>query len=48
MNDAAVRADFEPFAREHWATLMSIGVAVCGSRAEAEDLRADGADRAPS
>ncbi len=38
MNDAALRADFDAFARENWATLMSIGVAVCGSRAEAEDL----------
>lgn len=38
MNDAAVRADFDAFARENWATLMSIGVAVSGSRAEAEDL----------
>lgn len=38
MDDAAVRSDFESFAREHWATLMSIGVAVSSSRAEAEDL----------
>lgn len=38
MDDSAVRSDFEAFAREHWSTLMSIGVAVAGSRAEAEDL----------
>ena len=38
MNDAAVRADFDAFTRENWATLVSIGVAVTGSRAEAEDL----------
>lgn len=38
MNDAAVRADFEAFAREHWSTLMSIAVAIAGSRVEAEDL----------
>jgi RNA polymerase sigma-70 factor (sigma-E family) len=38
MSDAAVRHDFEQFVREHWSTLMSIGVAVSGSRAEAEDL----------
>ncbi|WP_375503573.1 SigE family RNA polymerase sigma factor [uncultured Jatrophihabitans sp.] len=38
MNDAAVRADFEAFARDNWSTLMSIGLAVAGSRAEAEDL----------
>jgi RNA polymerase sigma-70 factor (sigma-E family) len=38
VNDAALRADFDAFARENWATLMSIGVAVSGSRAEAEDL----------
>ncbi|HEV7204801.1 MAG TPA: SigE family RNA polymerase sigma factor [Jatrophihabitans sp.] len=38
MDDAAVRSDFEDFAREYWSTLMSIGVAVSGSRAEAEDL----------
>ncbi|WP_375484868.1 SigE family RNA polymerase sigma factor [uncultured Jatrophihabitans sp.] len=38
MNDLALRADFDAFARENWATLMSIGVAVSGSRTEAEDL----------
>lgn len=38
MDDASLRRDFEDFAREHWSTLMSIGVAVSGSRAEAEDL----------
>lgn len=38
MDDSAVRADFEQFAREHWSTLMSIGIAVAGSRTEAEDL----------
>lgn len=38
MNDAAAQADFESFAREHWSTLMSIAVAVSGSRTEAEDL----------
>lgn len=38
MDDAALRRDFEDFAREHWATLMSIAVAVSGSRPEAEDL----------
>jgi RNA polymerase sigma-70 factor (sigma-E family) len=36
--DAAVRREFEQFVREHWSVLMSIGVAVAGSRAEAEDL----------
>lgn len=36
--DDAVRADFESFAREHWSTLMSIALAVSGSRVEAEDL----------
>lgn len=36
--DDGVRRDFEAFVREHWSALMSIGVAVCGSRAEAEDL----------
>jgi RNA polymerase sigma-70 factor (sigma-E family) len=38
VNDATVRRDFEEFARENWSTLMSIGLAVAGSRAEAEDL----------
>jgi RNA polymerase sigma-70 factor (sigma-E family) len=38
VDDLAVRADFEAFARENWSTLMSIGIAVGGSRAEAEDL----------
>ena len=38
MDEVALRRDFEDFAREHWSTLMSIGVAVSGSRAEAEDL----------
>lgn len=38
MNDSAVRADFEAFAREHWARLMSIAAAVSASRPEAEDL----------
>ena len=38
MNDAAVRSDFEAFARDNWSTLMSIGLAVSGSRGEAEDL----------
>jgi RNA polymerase sigma-70 factor (sigma-E family) len=38
VNDPTLRRDFEEFAREHWSTLMSIGVAVAGSRAEAEDL----------
>jgi RNA polymerase sigma-70 factor (sigma-E family) len=38
VDDLAVRSDFEAFARENWSTLMSIGVAVGGSRAEAEDL----------
>lgn len=38
MDDTAARRDFEQFAREHWATLMSIGVTVSGSRTEAEDL----------
>ncbi|MDT4905864.1 MAG: hypothetical protein QOF92_1881 [Pseudonocardiales bacterium] len=38
MDDSAVRSDFEAFTRQHWATLMSIGAAVSGSRAEAEDL----------
>lgn len=38
MDDAAVRTDFESFTREHWSALMSIGVAVSGSRVEAEDL----------
>ena len=38
MTDGAARQDFEDFVREHWSTLMSIGVAISGSRAEAEDL----------
>jgi RNA polymerase sigma-70 factor (sigma-E family) len=38
VDDATVRRDFEEFARDHWATLMSIAVAVSGSRPEAEDL----------
>ena len=38
MNDAALRSDFEAFARENWSTLMSIGLAVSDSKAEAEDL----------
>jgi RNA polymerase sigma-70 factor (sigma-E family) len=38
VDDTAARRDFEQFARAHWATLMSIGVAVSGSRTEAEDL----------
>jgi RNA polymerase sigma-70 factor (sigma-E family) len=36
--DSGVRRDFEAFVREHWGALMSIGMAVSGSRAEAEDL----------
>jgi RNA polymerase sigma-70 factor (sigma-E family) len=32
------RADFDSFVQQHWATLMSIAVTVCGSRTEAEDL----------
>jgi RNA polymerase sigma-70 factor (sigma-E family) len=35
---SAVRLDFEEFVRANWATLMSIGAAVSGSRGEAEDL----------
>lgn len=38
MNDLAARQDFEAFVREHWSALMSIGVAISGSRTEAEDL----------
>lgn len=38
MDEAAAQRDFEAFVREHWATLMSIAVAVSGSRTEAEDL----------
>jgi RNA polymerase sigma-70 factor (sigma-E family) len=37
-NDLAARQDFEAFVREHWSALMTIGVAVSGSRTEAEDL----------
>jgi RNA polymerase sigma-70 factor (sigma-E family) len=33
-----VTDDFDGFVRANWSTLMSIGVAVSGSRAEAEDL----------
>jgi RNA polymerase sigma-70 factor (sigma-E family) len=36
--DDGVRRDFEAFVREHWGALMSIGMAVAGSRTEAEDL----------
>jgi RNA polymerase sigma-70 factor (sigma-E family) len=36
--DDGVRGDFEAFVRQHWSALMSIGMAVSGSRAEAEDL----------
>jgi RNA polymerase sigma-70 factor (sigma-E family) len=36
--DDGVRRDFEAFVRQHWSALMSIGLAVSGSRAEAEDL----------
>lgn len=36
--EAALRRDFEAFVREHWSALMAIGVAVTGSRTEAEDL----------
>ena len=38
MDELAARADFEEFVREHWSALMTIGVAICGSRTEAEDL----------
>lgn len=38
MSEPAARADFEEFVREHWSALMTIGVAISGSRAEAEDL----------
>jgi RNA polymerase sigma-70 factor (sigma-E family) len=38
LDDATLRRDFEEFAREHWATLMSIAVTVSASRPEAEDL----------
>ena len=38
MHEVAARESFETFVRAHWSALMSIGVAVSGSRAEAEDL----------
>lgn len=38
MLEQQARHDFEQFVRTHWSVLMSIGVAVSGSRAEAEDL----------
>jgi len=38
VDDTLARGEFSDFARAHWATLMSIGVAVSGSRHEAEDL----------
>jgi RNA polymerase sigma-70 factor (sigma-E family) len=37
-DENGVRRDFESFVREHWSALMSIGMAVAGSRPEAEDL----------
>ncbi|MEP7020908.1 MAG: SigE family RNA polymerase sigma factor [Pseudonocardiales bacterium] len=38
MNEAEARQEFADFVRVHWSSLMSIGVAVSGSRQEAEDL----------
>lgn len=38
MTDAARQAEFTTFVRTHWSQLMSIAVAVSGSRHEAEDL----------
>jgi RNA polymerase sigma-70 factor (sigma-E family) len=38
VREQQARHDFEVFVREHWSVLMSIAVAVSGSRAEAEDL----------
>jgi RNA polymerase sigma-70 factor (sigma-E family) len=37
-SELAARQDFESFVREHWSALMTIGVAISGSRTEAEDL----------
>jgi RNA polymerase sigma-70 factor (sigma-E family) len=37
-SEHAARQDFEAFVREHWSALMSIGVAISGSRTDAEDL----------
>lgn len=36
--DAGARTSFDTFVRLHWATLITIGVAVTGSRSEAEDV----------
>jgi hypothetical protein len=38
VHESAARESFEAFVRAHWSALMSIGVAVSGSRVEAEDL----------
>lgn len=38
MLESEARHDFDVFVRGHWTTLMSIAVAVSGSRWEAEDL----------
>jgi RNA polymerase sigma-70 factor (sigma-E family) len=38
VHEVAARESFETFVRAHWSALMSIGVAISGSRAEAEDL----------
>lgn len=38
MTDAARQAEFTSFVRMHWTQLMTIAVAVSGSRHEAEDL----------
>jgi RNA polymerase sigma-70 factor (sigma-E family) len=38
VDEATARRDFEQFVREHWTALMRIGVAVSGSRTDAEDL----------
>jgi len=38
MTDAERQAEFTSFVRTHWSQLMTIAVAVSGSRLEAEDL----------
>lgn len=38
MNDAPGTHDFAAFVGENWSSLMSIGVAISGSRHDAEDL----------